>query len=59
MLFHTNPNVETRCQRVGIANVCISTGFAVLEPRKGGNVTAAKALWEKKEVVRRQEPAAL
>lgn len=59
MLFHTNPNVESRCQRVGIANVCISTGFAVLEPRKRGNATTTKALWEKKEVARRQEPAAL
>lgn len=59
MLFHTNPNVKSRCQRVGIANVCISTGFALLEPRKGRNATAFRALWEKKEVTRCTEAAAL
>lgn len=28
MLFHTNPNVKSICHRIGVANVCFSTGFA-------------------------------
>lgn len=29
MLFHTNPNVKSICHRIGVANVCFSTGFAL------------------------------
>lgn len=36
MLFHTNPNVKSICQRVGVANICFSTGFAC-EARKRGD----------------------
>lgn len=28
MLFHSNPNVKSICHRIGVANVCFSTGFA-------------------------------
>lgn len=38
MLFHTNPNVKSICQRVGVANICFSTGFACeAHKRRDGN----------------------
>ncbi len=34
MLFHSKPNVKSICHRVGVANICFSTGFACQDTRK-------------------------
>lgn len=43
MVFHSEGRVVSRCQRLGVGNICISTGFAQLAPRKVGEGLAGSA----------------
>lgn len=58
MLFHTNPNVKSICQRVGVANICFSTGFAC-EPQEKTTRVSKCCFAEKQIKVGQRKPMSL
>ena len=57
MLFYSSPNVKSICQRVGIANICFSTGCAC--ESKKDQATARSAFREKPRKMGQKKPMPL
>lgn len=57
MLFHSKPNVKSICQRVGIANICFSTGFAC--ESKEDQRSATSKFGEKQRKIGQKSPMPL